>query len=153
MPWKLNWGALSLARRVWQSMRLVVAAGLILAGTPAVAAAVGQATTPPPGGKLLMLKLGRYVCELPGDALGDIGIHQPREDFSVERASLYDAPLGRGSYLRWAATVEMTSGPKAGERFRVVTPNQLRKLNPDGSDATLRCIRQVLNNDADFSAG
>ena len=40
----------------------------------------------------------------------------------------------------------MTSGPRQGTRYRRVSENFLRKLNPDGSDSPLRCVRGVPNN-------
>jgi hypothetical protein len=40
----------------------------------------------------------------------------------------------------------MTSGPKAGEKFHRISDNFLRKLNADGTDGELRCIRMVTNN-------
>ena len=129
--------ALSVMRRSWQSC---AAAGLLLAGT-------GLAGAPPlPGGTLATLTLGRYVCELPGDAMGESGIHQPDEDFEVLHASTYQSPQGRGTYLMWRTQVEITSGPKKGQNFRQLTPNMLRRLNADGTEGKLRCIREVLNN-------
>lgn len=136
--------ALSPMRRRWQSCGLVLACGVALGHA--------QAGTPPiPGGTLGTLTIGRYVCELPGDAMGDSGIPQPAEDFSVLHASTYevqgtDGKAMRGTYLFWGGTLEITSGPKQGQRFRRVTPNLLRRLNADGNEGALRCIREVLNN-------
>ena len=134
--------ALSVMRRGWQSWS-VLACSVVAALLPGVTLA---APLPVPGGTLATLTLGRYVCELPGDAMGDSGIHQPGEDFEVLHASTYLTSQGRGAYLMWRAHVEVTSGPKKGQAFRQVTPNLLRRLNPDGSEGKLRCIREVLNN-------
>ena len=106
----------------------------------------GAARAQLPGGKLATLSLGSYVCELPGDALGTAGIHMKDEDFAVIHASQYEAATGSGTYLMWGSTVEFTGGPRQGQRYRSVSTNQLRKLNPDGSDSSLRCTRAVLNN-------
>ena len=92
------------------------------------------------------LTLGHYVCELPGDAMGESGIHQPAEDFEVLHASTYSTQQGSGTYLMWRTRVEITSGPKKGQNFRQLTPNLLRRLNADGTEGKLRCIREVLNN-------
>jgi len=100
----------------------------------------------PPGGMLATLAIGDYVCALPGDAGGALEIHVPEEDFAIVHASLYRTAGGGGTYLHWGATTEMTSGPKGGERFHSIAPNQLKKLNPDGTEGPLRCTRAVLNN-------
>jgi hypothetical protein len=42
--------------------------------------------------------------------------------------------------------MRMTTGPKAGQRFRRLSENYLRKLTADGQETDLRCIRHVLNN-------
>jgi len=129
--------ALSVMRRGWQSWSV---AALLLPG-------MAMAAPPPvPGGTLATLTIGRYVCELPGDAMGESGIHQPDEDLEVLHASTYLTSHGRGTYLMWRTHVEITSGPKKGQVFRQVTPNMLRRLNADGSEGKLRCIREVLNN-------
>ena len=135
--------ALSAGGRIWQScaMAMVVAGSAMAAPPP-----LPLPAPPLSGGTLATLTIGRYVCELPGDAMGESGIHQPAEDFEVAHASTYVTRGGRGTYLMWRNQVEITSGPKKGQSFRQITPNLLRRLNPDGTEGKLRCIREVLNN-------
>lgn len=109
----------------------------ILSAGPAVAA---------PGGPIATLQLGTYVCELPGDATGPAGVRVPAQDFSISNASSYSTSSGRGSYLLTGDMVVITSGPKKGLKFRRLSANFLRLIAPDGSDSSLRCIRQVINN-------
>lgn len=90
--------------------------------------------------------IGRYVCERPGNALGQVGIHQPEVDFEILNASAYQSEVGSGSYLRVGEVVSFTSGPRRGEQFRWISANFLRRLNPDGSLSSLRCIRRNRNN-------
>ncbi len=99
-----------------------------------------------PGGPLGTLPLGRYVCELPGGANGPVGIHQPAQDFTVTHASSYMVGDSAGTYLVTGDFVQMTSGPQNGTRYHRTTDNFLRKLNPDGSESPLRCVRGVPNN-------
>ena len=92
------------------------------------------------------LPLGRYSCELPGDALGAVGNRVVAEDFAIVHSSTYASRQEQGSYLLTNNIIEMTSGPKAGEKFHRISNNFLRKLNPDGTDGDLRCIRAFTNN-------
>ena len=108
-----------------------------LATGPAIAA---------PGGPIATLQLGAYVCELPGDATGPAGVRVPDQDFSIINASSYATGGGRGSYLLTGDTVAMTSGPKKGQRFHRVSSSFLRLIDADGTDTSLRCVRQVTNN-------
>lgn len=99
-----------------------------------------------PGGPIDTLQPGHYVCELPGDATGPVGLRQSEESFTVLNASNYASPTGRGTYLLTSDTVTMTSGPKNGQKFRRVSQHFLRKLDDAGKDTALRCIRRVANN-------
>lgn len=92
------------------------------------------------------LAIGRFVCELPGDALGPAGIRQPEADFAILNASAYHSEAGGGSYLLVGTVVTFTSGARKGEQYRRVSANFLRRLNPDGSDGALRCVRRNRNN-------
>ena len=85
---------------------------------------------------------GPYVCEMPGDASGQAGIPQPGRNFTIETASRYSAHQGAGTYLRRGDRVEMTSGPRKGEAYRVIRPGFLRVLQADGSVGRLRCVLQ-----------
>ncbi len=98
------------------------------------------------GGELDTLPLGYYVCELPGDATGPVGILAPETDFTISNASSYSTAAGTGTYLLTGDLVVMTVGPQRGARYRRVYGGFLRRLNADGSDSPLRCIRHVRNN-------
>ena len=98
-----------------------------------------------PGGRLGALRLGEYQCELPGEPNGPVGLRQPAEDFSVRLNSTYRAGSAEGTYLLTGDTVAMTSGPKQGQRFHRLSPNFLRKMDAQGKDSALRCIRLAPN--------
>ena len=90
--------------------------------------------------------IGRYVCELPGDALGPRGVRQPAEDFSIVFGSSYRANGARGTYLLTGDEMVMTSGPREGERYNRISEGFLRRQNPDGSSGGLRCVIANRNN-------
>lgn len=114
-------------------LRLVLAASSALPLAGAAAAA--------PGGALGTLPLGDYRCELPGDAEGAAGIAQPAADFTVIHGSSYEVPVGHGVYLLTGERVEFTSGPLRGVVFSRSGRSFLRRLNADGSESALRCVR------------
>lgn len=93
-----------------------------------------------PGGEIGSLQLGRYTCELPGDALGPRGEVRPAEDFAIIFGSRYEAEDVRGTYLLTGDQVVFTSGPRKGERYHRITQGFLRRQNADGSDGDLRCV-------------
>ena len=84
-------------------------------------------------GQLTTVERGHYVCELPGDAAGAVGIPQPEESFTIESASRYVSPQGDG--------LTMTSGPRNGDTYEVVGRGFLRKIE-NGAPSRLRCVRQ-----------
>lgn len=92
-------------------------------------------------GQIGTIERGQYICELPGDAGGSVGIHQPLEDFRIASASRYRAADGDGTYLRRGDVVTMTSGPRNGAQYAVISPNFLRKLE-GGVVGRLRCLRR-----------
>lgn len=92
-------------------------------------------------GQIGTIERGQYVCELPGDAGGQVGIHQPHEDFRIANASRYRADNGDGTYLRRGDTVTMTSGPRSGAQYAVISPTFLRKIE-NGQPGRLRCFRR-----------
>ncbi|MCB2066738.1 MAG: elongation factor P [Erythrobacter sp.] len=92
-------------------------------------------------GQIGTIERGRYVCELPGDAAGAAGIEQPDESFSITSASRYSSPQGEGTYLRRGDRLTMTSGPRNGDSYAIISRNFLRKLE-NGEPGRLRCVRQ-----------
>ncbi len=99
-----------------------------------------------PGGEIATAHRGAWVCELPGDAMGTAGVHQPALDFRIVHGSTYVVRAGRGSYLLTGKLMVMTSGPRKGERWHVISDDFMRRMLPDGSDSDLRCVRGVANN-------
>jgi hypothetical protein len=83
---------------------------------------------------------GAYVCELPGDAGGSAGVEQPEQALTIQSASRYSAPQGSGTYLRRGDTLELTSGPRRGESYAVISTGFLRRIE-DGKPGRLRCVR------------
>lgn len=110
---------------------LAVASLPLLAFGAAPAGAQGQVST---------LERGSYVCELPGDAAGRAGLEQKDENFTIASASRYSAPQGSGTYLRRGDTLEMTSGPRLGDKYQIYSERFLRKMEGD-TPSRLRCVR------------
>lgn len=106
---------------------------LALAAAPAAAA---------PGGPIGVMPLGNYICELPGDATGPAGQRQPDEDFRITHGSSYRAARGQGVYLLTGDRLTFTSGPYRGRTWHRTGRTFLRRIQPDGSDGALRCVRQ-----------
>ena len=88
------------------------------------------------------IERGTYICELPGDVRGAAGIAQPQANFTIESASRYSSPQGSGTYLRRGDEMRMTSGPRSGDAYRMISRSFLRLLDADGTPGKLRCIRQ-----------
>lgn len=84
---------------------------------------------------------GTFACELPGDAAGQAGIAQPERNLTIESASRYSSPQGSGSYLRRGDTLTLTSGPRQGESYTVISEGFLRLIE-GGGPGRLRCVRQ-----------
>jgi hypothetical protein len=99
-----------------------------------------------PGGDIDTLELGKYTCELPGDAEGERGVHVPEADFSVIFGSSYRSGSETGTYLLTGDQIVMTSGPRMGERYHRLSQGFLRKQKADGSDSDLRCVTTNRNN-------
>ena len=123
----------------------VALAALALVGGSARGAGP-QAEQPGAIGDLSTLRLGHYHCEAPGPTVDAVATPQPAYDFTVVHASSYRTAKGEGSYLAVGARVTLTNGPLAGMSFRRVSANFLRRLNADGRDGPLRCVRGVANN-------
>lgn len=92
-------------------------------------------------GPIGTLERGTYHCELPGDAAGRAGIVQPQASFTIESASRYSSAQGGGAYLRRGEVVTLTSGPRSGESYAVISPGFLRRIE-SGQPGRLRCVRQ-----------
>lgn len=90
-------------------------------------------------GKIGTLSRGTYACELPGDAAGAIGLAQPDASLTIKSASRYDSPQGSGTYLRRGDRVTLTSGPRRGESYAVISERFLRRIEA-GEPGPLRCI-------------
>jgi len=96
-----------------------------------------------PGGAIGTMPLGHYTCETPGDAAGPTGLLVPEADFRVINASSYATPKGQGTYLLTGERLTMTGGPLRGLRFHRVSSTFLARIEADGSENKLRCIRGV----------
>lgn len=106
----------------------LAAFALIIAGSPAHAV---------PGGKLDTLRLGAWICELPGDATTPPK-PQPEHNFNVVPDSSYlTADGNRGTYLLLGDQLTFTSGVREGEQFVLESDATLRKL---GHSPALRCV-------------
>ncbi|MBC2650594.1 elongation factor P [Novosphingobium aerophilum] len=95
-----------------------------------------------PGGPVGVLTLGRYTCELPGDALGAAWIPQPAEDFTIAYGSTYRTELGHGTYLLTGDRLRFTAGPLKDAEYRRTGNTLLRRILPDGTPGRLRCVRR-----------
>lgn len=91
-------------------------------------------------GPIGTVERGQYICELPGDAAGAAGIEQPEENFRIEGASRYSAREGSGTYLRRGDVLTMTTGPRNGDAYAVISSTFLRKME-NGEPGRLRCVR------------
>lgn len=120
---------------------LTAFAAAIAAASPMLAKEQDRGQVPPPGGGALdTLPHGTYQCALPGDAAGKAFTIVPEEQFRIDAASKYHNADGSGSYLLRGDELIFTRGPKAGERFKRMSTNQLRKM--DGETVTkLLCTR------------
>lgn len=92
-------------------------------------------------GQIGTLERGTYICELPGDAAGAVGVEQPQESFVILSASRYSSNDGDGTYLRRGNRLLMTSGPRNGDVYEIIGRGFLRKII-NGQISRLRCIRQ-----------
>jgi hypothetical protein len=107
---------------------------------PIAALLVATASVAFARGPIDTVERGSYVCELPGDATGQAGIPQPERSFAIESSSRYSSPQGSGTYLRQGDRLQMTSGSRKGEAYRIVHAGFLRLLQPDGTPGRLRCV-------------
>lgn len=98
---------------------------------------------PPPvaGGPISTLPIGTYTCEMAGDAGGLVGRPLPEYTFRVVNASAYKAGGIRGSYLLTGQYVTMTGGKLKGLKLHRLKDTYLRKVEANGSDGEMRCVR------------
>lgn len=92
-------------------------------------------------GPLGTLPLGRYLCELPGDASGLASVPVAGAWFDIVNASSYAAAEGHGTYLLQGDTVVFTRGPMRGARFERTGVRTLRRTDLTGPLARMRCVR------------
>lgn len=92
-------------------------------------------------GPISTIERGRYVCELPADVPGEVALEQPDEGFEIAGASRYRSPQGNGTYLRRGDRVVMTSGPRNGVEYTVISPSMVRKVE-NGHPGRLRCYHR-----------
>jgi hypothetical protein len=105
-------------------------------------AALAASCLPAPAvaqGPIGTITRGPYVCELPGDAGAAAGQVQAEAGFVIESSSRYSGPSGVGTYLRRGDSVVMTSGPRQGETYMVVSAGFLRRME-NGRPGRLRCV-------------
>lgn len=118
------------------------AARVLFAGSALISATLAVAAEPPPvpGGRIGTLAIGRYSCELPGDA-GGIGRKPvPEYDFRIVNSSSYKIDSIRGSYLYTGDHVTMTGGKLKGMKFHRVSTGFLRQVHENGEEGPLRCV-------------
>jgi hypothetical protein len=152
-------GALSACARLWQfpgtgaSKPLMRRASILApaaALVPIMGLALGAAAppTPPavPGGLIGTLELGKYTCELPGDAGGPVRVAAKDFDFVVIHGSSYRAAGSRGSYLLTGDVVTMTGGKLRGLKLHRISAGFLRQVAKDGSDGDMRCVLGTAGN-------
>lgn len=92
-------------------------------------------------GPISTIERGRYVCELPSAIPGEVALEQPDESFEIAGASRYRSPQGNGTYLRRGDRVVMTSGPRNGVEYAVISESLLRKVE-NGEPGRLRCYHR-----------
>ena len=99
-----------------------------------------------PGGLIGTLGIGKYTCELSGDAGGPVRVAAKDFDFTVIRGSSYRSAGSRGSYLLTGDTVVMTGGRLKGLKLHRVSTGFLRQVLADGTDGDMRCVLGTAGN-------
>ena len=89
-------------------------------------------------GPIGTLERGHYTCELPGETAGVVATDQPEESFEIAGASRYRSPQGNGTYLRRGDRVIISSGPRNGTQYEVISETLLRRIE-NGQPGRLRC--------------
>jgi hypothetical protein len=101
---------------------------------------------PVPGGLIGTLKLGRYSCELPGDAGGPVRVAAKDFDFTVIHGSSYRIGSSRGSYLLTGDLLTMTGGKLKGLKLHRISDGFLRRIEANGTDGEMRCVLGTAGN-------
>lgn len=105
---------------------------LCLFATPALAV---------PGGELGTLEVGKWYCEIPGDAAKPAE-PVPAQTFTAVPDSTYISASGvAGSYLLLGDELVMTTGTLKGQHYRLDSAATLHRLDKDGDEEDLRCVR------------
>jgi len=117
---------------------LVPGLALLLAGAAPPA--------PVPGGLIGTLALGRYTCELPGDAGGPVRVAAKDFDFTVIHGSSYRIGNARGSYLLTGDLLTMTGGKLKGLKLHRISDGFLRRIEANGTDGEMRCVLGTAGN-------
>lgn len=107
----------------------------------ALGAAFAATGAPAADGPLGTLPLGRYLCELPGDAAGPASIPVEGAWFDIVNASSYAAEGGNGTYLLTGKNLVFTRGPMRGARFERTGMRALKRVDLTGPLAKMRCIK------------
>lgn len=93
-------------------------------------------------GGIGVMQQGLYVCELPDSRAPTRGVVQDGASFRITSASRYITDQGTGTYLRRGDTVVLSSGPRAGEQYQIISTGFVRKLE-NGVPGRLRCVRRA----------
>ena len=94
-----------------------------------------------PGGELATLALGKWFCEMPGDAAAP-AVPVPTETFTAVPDSTYIASDEvAGSYLLLGDELLMTTGALRGHRFHLETAATIHRIDDKGIETALRCVR------------
>ena len=94
-----------------------------------------------PGGELATLALGKWFCEMPGDAAAP-AVPVPTETFTAVPDSTYIASDEvAGSYLLLGDELLMTTGALRGHRFHLETAATIHRIDDKGNETALRCVR------------
>ena len=94
-----------------------------------------------PGGELGTLEIGKWFCEMPGDAAAP-PVPVPAETFTAVPDSTYISASGvAGSYLLLGEDLVMTTGALKGHRFHLDSAATLHRIDKDGDEIDLRCVR------------
>ena|SRR5690349_24338131 len=124
------------------AMQAAVRYGASMKGLPITILLAGALAAPAfAQGAIGTVPRGTFACELPGDAAGQAGLAQPARNITIESASRYSSPQGGGSYLRRGDTLTLTSGPRQGESYAILS-NDFLRLMENGKAGRLRCVRQ-----------